>query len=173
MTIQELIGLLDSNPLIAVIYFAAIPLIALLLPLFHGKAGATAPPYRYIYSALVHLSCIPGLLILFILIYLIIFQNANILALSVFGFFLPIASMLVTLLSVRNSLAFSEIPGISRLGGFFGLLLCSFLIIIFLDRMRIYLFFRGSFVVFLLIWIGLFLVLKYSIRLIWKKSRKE
>jgi hypothetical protein len=172
MTIEDLFGFLDSNPLILALYFAVIPLIAILLPLFHGKANAVKDPYRYIYSVLMYLSSVPGLSILFILVYLVLFQNANILKLSLVSFFLPVVSMLVTLLTIRNSLKFSEIPGISRLSGLFGLIISTFLIIFFLDRLRIYVFFRGHVLIFVLLFAGLFLFLKYSIRLLWGKRGK-
>lgn len=149
------------------------PLAAFCLRFIHGKYGGSDSPYKYFYSVLIYLSCIPGIFIFFIVFYLAVFQRYNILTLSIFTYFLPLISVFFTLIIIRKNVLFRHIPGFKRITGLFGYIICTFIILLILDRLRIFLFFHGSFLIFILIWAAIFIGLKLSTKKIFGYFRKR
>jgi hypothetical protein len=139
----------------------------------HGNDGGHLTPWKFIYSAIIYCSAIPGIFMLFFTGYLVIIQHANMLNLNVLVYVLPILSMAMTLYIIRKSVSFAEIPGFNRIAGLFGIIVSVFFIIFILDRFRIFVVFYGSIWVFCLIWIAIFVLIKISIGLIAGKARKS
>jgi len=171
MSILDVLRIISSHPLYPVVYAAAMPLIVLLLKVLHGPNDGPLPPWKYFYAVLIYLSVVPGMTVLFFAIYLALFQNANLLALSIYTYALPILSMVTTLVIMRKSVRFNEIPGFRTLGGLLLLIGVSFAGLLLLDRLRVFLFFRASFFAFLLIWIAIFIALRIAVRLIFGRFR--
>jgi hypothetical protein len=166
MTLEDLFSILGRHPLIVAGYFVGLPLLALLLRLLHGKYGAERPPWKYLYTALVYLTCIPGIFVFFLLIYLLLIMRTNFLTLDLVSYVLPLASMTVTLLLIRRWIRFDDIPGFRRLSGLFLLTGLSFSVLFILDRLRILLLFHSSIFLFIILWIAIFAVLKFAYRLL-------
>ena len=61
MTINDLIQLANGHLLALLIFFVVPPVIAWLCGLVHGRGNGGNAPWKYIYSVLVYLVCIPGL----------------------------------------------------------------------------------------------------------------
>ena len=171
MSILDVLHLISSHPLYPVIYAVATPLIVLLLRVLHGPYDGPLPPWKYLYAVLIYLSLVPGMTALFFAFYLALFQNTNLLALSIYTYALPVLSMVATLVIMRKSVRFNEIPGFRTLGGLLLLIGISFVGLLLLDRLRVFLFFRASFVAFLLIWIAIFILLRIAVRLIFGRFR--
>ncbi|WP_455382599.1 hypothetical protein [Salinispira pacifica] len=171
MSVLDVLALISQHPLYTVIYAAAIPVLTIVLRPMHGPYDAPLSPWKYFYSVLIYLSCIPGFAGLFFALYLSVFQRTNLLELSIVTYFLPVASMAVTLVIMRKSIRFDEIPGFRTLFGLFLLIVLSFVGLLLLDRLRVFLFFRGSFLSFVLIWVAIFIVLRIAVRMIFGRFR--
>lgn len=171
MSVLDVLSIISAHPLYPILYSAALPAIALALRLLHGPYDAPLAPWKYFYSVLVYLSCVPGTAALFFALYQALFQHTNLLALSVFTYYVPIVSTVVTVVVMRKSVRFNEIPGFRTLEGLFLLVILSFATLLVLDRVRLFLFFRASFLSFMLIWIAIFVLLRVAVRLIFGRFR--
>ena len=172
MTILELVKLLSENYAGVIIYLVMIPLLTLSLRLGHGKYRAKRSPWKYMYSVAIYLTCIPGIFSAVITAYSLLFLHANLLAINVFVNYLPIVSMALTLLIIRKSVAFDDIPGFGKINGLILLFALTFVVIIALERLRLFIVFRGSGVLMLIVAVAIFFLLKHSIRLVFGIRRR-
>ncbi len=173
MTVGQFFAFLTEHPVIISVYFGALPALAIALRLMHGRTGGSLSPWKYVYSVIVYCSAVPGIFMLFFTGYLLLIQRADLLSLNVVVYLLPILSMAMTMFVIGKSVRFADIPGFNRLAGLFGIIVSVFFIIFMLDRLRIFVVFYGSIWIFILIWIALFFVLKYSIGLVSGKMKKK
>ena len=98
MTLLDFFKLLGENPSYMLGYFGLIPLTALLAGLL-GSGEGHISPWKYLYSALVYLVCIPGIFAFTLNIYLFLFERSqrSILGSDIFSQILPVISMILTL----------------------------------------------------------------------------
>jgi hypothetical protein len=146
--------------------------VPLILRLSHGRNNGAKAPWKYFYAGIIYIACIPGTFALFFLLYLAVFQSTNILNLSIVSYYLPVLAMVLSLIIIRKIVNFDEIPGFKKILGLMALVLCTFLILLILDRLRIFLFFRGSFLVFLALWIGIFIVIKIGLSWVFGRLKR-
>lgn len=116
MTLQEFFDLLALNPEIIIFFFLACPLTALLAS-WLGKGEGHLTPWKYMYSVLVYLICIPGIFAVTLNVYLFLFERQSIFEADMWTQILPIISMVGTLLLIRKNVSFDQIPGFGKLGG--------------------------------------------------------
>ena len=161
MTLQDFFHLLGQNPSYVLIYFSAIPLIALLAN-FMGKGEGHLSPWTYLYSALIYAVCIPGIFAFALNIYLFLFERRSILESDIFSQILPIFSMIGTLLIIRQNAPFSAIPGFDKLSGLIMMISATFAFMWFLDRTHIYVISYLPFWQVILIFIGLFVAVRFG-----------
>jgi hypothetical protein len=164
MTLQDFFHLLGQNPSYILTYFTAIPLIALLTN-FMGKGEGHLSPWRYLYAALIFGVCIPGIFAFALNIYLFLFERRSVMESDVFSQILPVFSMIGTLLIVRQNAPFATIPGFDKISSLIMMISATFAFMWILDRTHIYVVSYLPFWQAILIFIGLFLV----IRLAWSR----
>ena len=171
MSVLELLAAIDARPLYPVLFAISLPVVAILLRLLHGRYDGPLAPWKYVYSVLIYLSTIPGMTALLFLLYRVLFLHTDLLAQSIYTSYLPLISAALTLVIMRKSVRFDEIPGFRTLLGLFLLVALSFGVLLLLDRLRVFLFFRASFLSFILIWVAVFFLLRIAVRLIFGKFR--
>ena len=159
MTLHDFFQLLGQNPSYALTYFASIPLIALLMG-FMGSGEGHLSPWKYLYAVLIYAVCIPGIFALTLNIYLFLFERRSILDSDVFSQILPVFAMVATLLIIRQNAPFSTIPGFNKISGLIMVIVATFSFMWFLDRTHIYAFTYIPFWQVILIFIGLFLIIR-------------
>ncbi len=169
MTLGEFFDYLSANPFLVLYYSLAIPIIAGVVTLVAGEDGKESP-WKYIYSTLIFLVCIPGVLAFFLNIYLFLFEKQAILDTNLYTQVLPIILMVGTLLIIRSKTAFCDIPGFEKLSGM--MLIMSALIVVmwFVDRTHII---AISFIpihYLLILFVALFFVIKYGAKKILDKK---
>jgi len=78
-------------------------------------------------------------------------------------YFLPIVSMIATVMIVTRNIPMRAVPGFDKLSSLVALLAVTFVVILLIQKMRIFTVFFGSF------WhlAGLFLVLFVIMRIVW------
>lgn len=159
MTIEEFLASIGRQPWVPITIFVSIPLVSWLIGLTHKPEQSVAGSWKYVYTLLMYLAAIPGVFAAVVVAYTMFFERGNLLQLNVLVTFLPIASMVATLVIVTGRVDVDRLPGMERLWGFMGLLTLSFVVAFMLDRLRIWLFFGGGMVSLLIfsavIYIGL------------------
>ncbi|MBN2443714.1 MAG: hypothetical protein JXJ04_20300 [Spirochaetales bacterium] len=173
MTIDQIIKTASNFNLFILVFFLVIPLFCILLRFIHKRDQGHLSPWKYYYSVLVYLSCIPGMFSSVLTGYALLFIHENLLKVNALVYFLPVVSMVASLLIIRKSVTFDEIPGFKKLYGLILLLAATFIIAFILDKIRIWIFFGGSVFWFFIACVALFFVLKYSARLLLGAFKKK
>ena len=116
--------------------FAGLPalcLLGFLLPRSVRYKSGT----QWLYSIVIHLSCLPGMFALALMAYQLFFTRENLLDANVLVYFLPPVSMGLTLVLIKQQVSFQMIPGFGRLIGLMGLMGLSFLGVLLLSLIHI------------------------------------
>lgn len=141
MTLKEFFDMLATHPTLILAYFVFIPLIAALAN-FMGKGEGHLSPWKYLYSTLIYLVCVPGIFAITLNIYLFLFQKQNIFETDIYTQILPILSMVFTLIIIKSGMDLDLIPGFGKLSGMFMMIFAVLCVMWVVDRTR---FFVGVF----------------------------
>ncbi|SEL70018.1 hypothetical protein SAMN04487910_3100 [Aquimarina amphilecti] len=167
MTVQDFINWFGNNPNLILSYFAII-IACSLIGLLFIKPSNFKPPINYFYGILIYAVTIPGLLALVLLLYSFFFLKTNLLQLDLVTYFVPLVSMIISLIIINKTIPMSQIPGFGKLSGLFIIIIITFIITYILQRMFFGVFFVGRFqylVVF-------FLVLLLGLKIAWDRIVK-
>lgn len=114
MTLGDFFQITGKNPSILLFYFIALPISAALALVF-GRNEGHLSPWKYFYSMLIYLACIPGIFAITLSVYFFLFERRSILDTQVYFQVLPIISMMVTLWLIRKNVSFDDVPGFSQI----------------------------------------------------------
>ncbi len=153
-----------NNPEVLLICFVSLPLLALLIGFFHQRRRGEKTRLRYLYSTLTYVSTIPGTFSITLIAYALFFTRTNLLDVNFLVYFLPLISMIVTLITIDKQAEYSKLPGIDRLSGLIALLAITFSIVLFIFKSRIFIGFFGSIEYLLALGILIYLLLKWSLK---------
>ena len=162
MTTRELIQWAGQHSVALLLAFIAPPVLAWLAGQTHGKEQGKLAPWKYLYSVLVYLVCVPGMFAGVITAYTLFFSGENLLDANLLVYFLPIVSMVATLVLIRKNVSFDDVPGFDRLSGLMVMVGCSFGIALAIQKTRIFVFFGGSIEKLFLLAGGVFALLKWG-----------
>jgi hypothetical protein len=162
VTTRELIHLADREPMALAGLFVAVPAIAWICGQLHkpGEGGNT--PWKYAYSVLVYLTCLPGVFAGVLTGYALFFSRENLMDVSILVYILPIVSMVVTLVLTRKRVDFDQVPGFDGLSGLMVMIACSFGIVLAIEKTRIWIVFGGSVAMLMGLAIGIFALIKWG-----------
>ena len=169
MTIRDLIRLSDQHPFVLAGAFVAPPVVAWLLGRIHARGQGGGSPWKYLYAVLVYLACVPGLFAAVITAYTLFFSHENLLDASLLVYFLPIVSMVVTLIFIRKNVSFDEVPGFDRLSGLMMMMGCSFALALAIQKTRIWIVFGGSIELLFALALGVFALLKWGAYMLFRR----
>ncbi|MPR37059.1 hypothetical protein [Salmonirosea aquatica] len=164
MTLNDVFNSLERNPLPILMYFVALPLLAWIM----GAAvqdRQDISTWKYLYAVLVYAVCIPGIFAMTLNVYLFLFERQSIWQADLLLQFLPILSMVLTLILIKSKISFDFIPGFGKIAGFLTLITALIGIMWFFDRLHLIAF---TYVPFSALLIGFVLVL-LLIRFAWSK----
>jgi len=137
MTLQELFDYFSANPAALLLFFLGIPLTALLSNVM-GRGEGHLSPWKYLYSVLVFLACVPGIFAAALAVYLFLFERGNsIFNVNLLTQVLPIVSMIATLAIVRRNAPFEHIPGFGKLSSLMLMIGAVFILMYFLNRLHL------------------------------------
>lgn len=162
MTTRELIVLTGQHPVVLATTFIVPPVAAWVLGRIHGRAQGGAAPWKYFYSVFVYLACVPGMFAGVLTAYTLFISRENLLDVNPLVYFLPVVSMVVTLVFIRKNVSFDEVPGFDRLWGLMVMVGCSFAIALAVQKTNIWIFFGGSIERLFLLAAGVFALLKWG-----------
>jgi hypothetical protein len=169
MTTRDLIHQADQHPIALAAALAAQPVVAWVVGRFHDRGQGGAVPWKYLYSVLVYLACVPGMFAGVLTAYTLFFSRENLLDTSLLVYFLPIVSMIVTLVFIRKKVAFDEVPGFDRLSGLMVMVGCSFAIALAIQKTRIWVVFGGSIERLFILAAGIFALLKWGAYMLFRR----
>jgi len=168
MTLREFLDHIGNNPNLAIAYLLLIPLTAL-IAMFLGKGEGHLSPWKYLYSILIYMICIPGIFGIALSIYLFLFEKQSIFDMDMYTQAFPVLSMSFTLLLIGKNVSLDKIPGFGKMGGLIMMIISIFAIMWFLDRVRLFVFSYLPIQYLLLI----FLVILITVRVGWSKMFKS
>jgi hypothetical protein len=163
MTARQIVELLGTRPLWLALALALPPLVVLGLGLVRGRERADSP-WRYLYSVVVYLVAVPGVLAAVLTAYTLLFTSESLLDVDLLVHVGPVVAMVLTLVLVGRNVRFEHLPGFDRLSGLLATLAVTFVILLALARTRIWLFFGGSLASLALVALGLYAVLAWGVR---------
>ena len=169
MTTRELIQWAGQHSVALLLAFIAPPVLAWLAGQTHGKEQGKLAPWKYLYSVLVYLVCVPGMFAGVITAYTLFFSGENLLDANLLVYFLPIVSMVATLGLIRKNVSFDDVPGFDRLSGLMVMVGCSFGIALAIQKTRIFVFFGGSIEKLFLLAAGVFALLKWGSYMLFRR----
>jgi hypothetical protein len=173
MSIKDFIGFLGGHALVTAIALISVPLAAFLWSLVQGKREGGQAPWKYGYSVLVYLACIPGVFAAVLVCYALFFTRQSLLNVNALAYFLPIVAMIATLLIVRDRVGFAALPGFGRLSGLIIMIAVSFVIALAIDKTRIFLGFFGSIDRLFILVAAIFVLLKAGFWLAFGRRKRE
>ncbi len=172
MTAAEVIREAGRHPWLLLALFVSLPVIAWVLSRVHPRGHGALSPWRYVYAVLVYLSCVPGLLSAVLTGYALFFTRESFLKVDLLVYLLPIASMVVTLVFIRRSVAFADVPGFGRLSGLMLIIGASFVAALIVQKSRIWFFVGAGIGWFLLLAGVVFALLMLGARMLLKRRER-
>lgn len=161
MTLKAFFDLLAENPVYILFFFIVIPLTALLSGVM-GKNEGHLTPWKYLYSTLIYLICVPGIFSVTLNIYMFLFEKKPILETDIYTQILPIISMLLTLFIIRQNVSLDDIPGFGKLSALVMIISSTLAIMWFIDSTSIHVFTYMRFEKVILIFIGLLIAIRFG-----------
>ena len=162
MTIQDAIDLIGNYTLLISAYFALPPLLGWLMGyLSYDRKGAVVT-WDYIYSLLVYLVGIPGVVSTVLIGYSLFFVRQNLLEVNFLIYFLPVISMGLSFFLIGRRVSFDRLPGFDRLAGLMILIGLSFLVVLALFKLRLIIGFFASMETLVVIGIAIFVLFQYG-----------
>ncbi|PKL79303.1 MAG: hypothetical protein CVV27_02050 [Candidatus Melainabacteria bacterium HGW-Melainabacteria-1] len=162
MTLRDLIKLADQHPEWPALFFGLMMLLTVVLPLFHKKGQGALAPWKYFYSTLTYLVCIPGMMAGVLVGYALFFTRENLLDANILVTGMPLFTMFVCLVLIGKQVSFQDLPGFDRLSGLMILIGGAFAIALLISKLFVGIFFGGSIVQLLAIGTAVFLLLKWA-----------
>ena len=159
MTLWDFFQAASAQPVYIVFYFVMIIVVALLTG-WLAKGEGEDSPWKYLYSTLLYLVCVPGILAVGLAIYLFLFERRSIFAMNMLLEVLPVISMIATILIIRKNVNVDRIPGFDKLSGLVMMISAALAIMWFVDRVRIVIFSSMPIQYLLFIFVGLLLLIR-------------
>ncbi|NKB24375.1 MAG: hypothetical protein GKR87_08380 [Kiritimatiellae bacterium] len=173
MTLNEMIEIAGNNPAILLLIFALFPGTVLVLPMLHRRTIMAVSPWRYVYTVIIYLVAFPGMLSIVLIAYALFFTKSNLMNVNMLVYFLPILSMVVTLVLMKKNISFDHIPGFDRIYGLATIIAMTFVFVLIIEKTRIWLFFGGSIFFLVTIIIFLFGLLKWGSHMLFRGKNES
>jgi len=169
MTLRDIFHLVGNEPYWVVVVFTVIPVLALLIGGVSKHEGIYSP-WRQIYSGIIYLSCVPGVLAIALTMYLVFFEKKSVLDTDFYIQMLPVISMGLTLYIISRFVDMKMIPGFGKVTSLIMMIAVVFFIMWAMEKTRIILVSFMPFHYVILIFIGLLGVLMTSWNNIFNKK---
>ena len=159
MTLGDFLSYLNNHPVYIIAYLIILPFAAFLAGVM-GRGEGHLPPWKYLYSVIVYLVCIPGIFAIALNVYQFVFERGSIMNMQLNTQLLPVFSMVATLLIIRRNVDFAYIPGFDRLSGLLWMIMALLVIMWAIDKTRIIVFSYIPIQYLLVIFIALLMIIR-------------
>ena len=168
MTLGEFFEMIGRNPNLVLFYFIALPLTAFLAGVL-GKEEGHLSPWKYLYSTIIFLVCVPGLFAITLNIYMFLFERRSIMDSNLYTQVLPVFLMLFTLWIISRNVKFEEIPGFNKISGLVMIIAAVLLVMWIMEKTHIIaITFMPFYYVFIIFGV-LFLAIRFGMKKMWAK----
>jgi hypothetical protein len=161
MTLQEFFNYLGAHPFMVMAYFLGIPFTALLAG-FMSKGEGHLSPWKYLYSTLIYLVCVPGIFATAFSVYVFIFERGSIMNTDVLSQIVPILSMILTLSIIQRSVPFEYIPGFDKISTLITMICAVLALMYLLDRTHLIVWVNLPVIYFVVILAALLFVVRWG-----------
>jgi len=159
MTVQDLIDIITTSNTSHILNYYIGLLIASLLGMLFVNSSNFKSPINYLYTALIYLIAIPGILAVILLVYNFFYLKSNLLRLEVLTYYLPIIAMVVLFVIISKTVPLKRIPGFDKISGLFMVIFIAFIFTYLIQKVFIGIFFIGSMTQLLIIFVVMLVVL--------------
>lgn len=163
-SLNDLTQFLATKRTALLVWFLLPPALTLLLGIGRHRSQPLPHWQAWLYSAFVYAVTLPGMLAVALLLYGLLFSGQNLLQLDLFVHFLPVLSMIVTLMLLTRQIKLRNLPGFGSILGLMVLFGSLFLILLILARMRIWIGFFGPIGSLLVVGLAVFLAIRWALR---------
>lgn len=161
MTLHDFFYNVSSNYWPVALYFILLPGIAWVV----GQIASGSRDVKFwglVYSILVYAVCIPGIFAVTLNIYLFLFERQSVWQANIVLQFLPIISMALTLMIIKQKIPFSLIPGFGKLSGFLTIIAALIGVMWFFDRLHLVAFTYVPFAYIVVGFVGTLLLIRFA-----------
>lgn len=162
MTIQDGIDFIGNYSLVIALYFACPPILGWALGAVPYARDGRVVVWDYVYSVLIYLVGIPGIISAVLIGYSLFFVRQNLLEVNLLIYFLPVVSMGICYFLIGRKVSFDRLPGFDRLFGLMILIGLSFLIVLLLFKLRLIIGFFASIETLAIIGVAVFVLFQYA-----------
>ena len=136
MTLQQLFDYLSTHYLVtgALVLF---PPITAAFANWIGRGRGYEEPWRTVNSVLLYAACIPGVLAVGLLAYLVLFESISVLEIDLLPQVAPIVGMIATIIIIQRSVDLQYLPGFGRLSGLVVSIAALMMLLYLADRFRL------------------------------------
>ena len=159
MTLQNLFDAITNQVIPTLVYFIGLPVLAAIIG-FIGGTKDNLSPWKYFYTAILYLVSVPGIFAVGLNIYLFLFERQPIMQTDLLLQVLPIISMIVTVLIIRNNVLLEYVPGFNKISGLWFILFTTMFLMWLMEKIHIVVFsfmpFQYLLGVFVLVFAGMY-----------------
>lgn len=163
MTVQEFFNYVHDHPQLALYFYLGVPVFALIISWISEPQGYQEP-WKYLYSVLIYAACIPGIFAVTLNIYFFFWERRSLMDSEILVQWMPVLSMIATLIIIRRYVSFDAIPGFDKLSGLMTMIAVLLTMMWILDRTHIYAFTYMPIWMVLVIVVGGILLIRWSLR---------
>lgn len=160
MTLGQFFETVSKEPSIVLFYFFALPFTAFLASIF-GKNEGHLSPWKYLYTVLVYLVCIPGIFAVTFNAYTFLFERQPIMQMNLMTQLLPILCMLITLWLIKKNVSLNDVPGFDKIGSLVFILTVLMIMMWILEKTHIFVFTFMPFYQFVLFFVGFLILIRW------------
>ncbi len=161
MTLSQLFQEISKNHWPVTLFFLLLPIVTWVIGLV-SIGSKNVKFWSYVYAVLVYAICIPGVFAVTLNIYLFLFERQSIWQANIILQFLPVISMILSLILIKSKIPFSLIPGFGKISGFLTLITALIGVMWFIDRIRLVALTYVPFSVILVGFIGTLLAIRFA-----------
>ncbi|MBL4659170.1 MAG: hypothetical protein JKY19_02350 [Alcanivoracaceae bacterium] len=162
MSVQQFFSFLSDHTLWIVLFYVVILVLAIVFSYRQKKLSSQLNVK--ILSLLVFMVSIPGIMATIVVFYSLFFIRLNLLEVNIVVYFLPIITMIVTLLVISKKVNLNKLPGFNRLSGLMTLLVLTGLALLLLYKLRLFVGFFASMHSLLIFGIIFYFLFKIALR---------
>jgi hypothetical protein len=137
MSIEDLLQKIDAQSLPTIIFLCCTPVVALALNAVVNISNFNKG-LKYVYTCLIYMASIPGIIALLLSVYAFFFLRQNMLQVNVLVYFLPIICLVLTLYIIKRKVNFNNIPGFEKLSSLFLFIAVSLILAYLIQKTNIY-----------------------------------
>ena len=168
MTIQDFAASASDHPFMILLFYGFIIVFAILAGLI-GKNEGHLSPWKYLYSALIYLTCVPAIFIICLGLYAVSFERASVLNIDLVTQILPVVAMMATLFIAKANVSLDRIPGFGKISGLILMIFSASILMMILRKMRLLIFSYMPIQQVGLIFLVIFAVIYFG----WRKMMKS